>query len=63
MNDTLIETDKGNLYLSLINQIAKITEVYRLSKETSFDAAISFVKPPIFGKTNLYLYLKQKNGL
>ena len=51
MNDTLIETDKSNLYLSLINQrLAKIADVYRLSKGTSFDAALNTVKPPIFWK-------------
>ena len=51
LSDTIIDTEKNVLYLSLINQrLSKLAEVSELSKRSSIDSVINMMKPPIFWK-------------
>ena len=52
INDTVIETDKNYLYLSLINQrLQKLLEILTLNNgKKNIDNAINSLKPPVFWK-------------
>ena len=51
LSDTVIESEKNILYLTLINQsLNKLSETSKISKKTSIDEAINVVRPPIFWK-------------
>jgi len=51
LNDTLIEQEKINYYLNLINQrLYKLNEVQIMSKNGGLEKSISNLKPPIFWK-------------
>ena len=54
LSDTIIEADKNIYYLNLINQrLNKLSEILKLSKNSTIETAISNIKPPIFWKDKL----------
>ena len=51
LNDTLIEQEKINYYLNLINQrLYRLKEVQEISKDGDLEKSISSLKPPVFWK-------------
>jgi DNA polymerase-3 subunit delta len=51
LSDTMIDSEKNILYLSIINQrLLKLNEIFKLIGQTSLEKAIDMLKPPIFWK-------------
>ena len=51
LSDTIIDSEKNILYLSIINQrLLKLNEIFKLIGQTSLEKAIDMLKPPIFWK-------------
>jgi DNA polymerase-3 subunit delta len=51
LSETIIETEKNILYLSLINQrLLKLAEVIELNKRENLESVVNTLKPPIFWK-------------
>ncbi len=51
LSETIIETEKNVLYLSLINQrLLKLAEVIELNKKENLESVVNTIKPPIFWK-------------
>lgn len=51
LSETIIETEKNILYLTLINQrLFRLAEVIKLSKNDNLDSVVNTLKPPIFWK-------------
>jgi DNA polymerase-3 subunit delta len=61
LSDTIMESDKNILYLSLINQrLMKLLEIAKITKTTNIENAINNIKPPIFWKDKT-TFLTQAN--
>ena len=51
LNNNYLQEEKNILYINLINQrLNKLKEIIILSKRSSLEEAINFIKPPIFWK-------------
>jgi DNA polymerase III subunit delta len=61
LSDTIIETEKNILYLSMINQrLNKLAETYILIENSNLEKAISMLKPPIFWKDKPMFIIQAK---
>ena len=61
LSDTIMDTEKNILYLSIINQrLNKLAEATSLTKKTNIEKAIDMMKPPIFWKDKPIFMMQAK---
>ncbi len=61
LDDTLFEDEKASLYINIINQrLAKLSEIYSISKEIGVLKALETIKPPIFWKDKPFFLEQSK---
>ena len=61
LSDTIMDTEKNILYLSIINQrLNKLADATSLTKGTSIEKAIDMMKPPIFWKDKPIFMMQAK---
>ena len=61
LSDTIIDSEKSTLYLSLINQrLSKLAEISELTQKSKIADAINMLKPPVFWKDKPVMMIQAK---